>query len=78
MSYEEKLQKVIGRLKDERDLTRRNHKTKVVFDQSSFTKIPIGELLQMDMTNCIKGSEIELRKLMINFQISKMPRMTII
>lgn len=36
MTYEEKLQKIVSRLKHERDLTRKDHKTKVIFDDSSF------------------------------------------
>lgn len=47
MTYEEKLQKVVGKLKEERDLTRKNHKTKVVFDDSSFTKLRIGDVCKI-------------------------------
>ena len=39
MTYEERLEKIVFRLKDERDLTRKGHKTKVTFDDQSFTSI---------------------------------------
>lgn len=47
MTYEEKLQKVVGKLKEERDLTRKGRKTEVVFDDSSFTKIRIREVCKI-------------------------------
>jgi len=47
MTYEEKLQKVISKLKDERDLTRKGHKTKVTFSDRSFTKVRIREICKI-------------------------------
>jgi len=47
MTYEEKLQKIVGKLKDERDLTRKGHKTKVAFDDRSFTKVRIGDICKI-------------------------------
>lgn len=47
MTYEEKLQKIVSRLKDERDLTRKGYKTKVTFDDSSFTKIRIQDICKI-------------------------------
>lgn len=41
MTYEEKLQKIVEKLKDERDLTRKGSNTKTTFTDSSFTKIRI-------------------------------------
>lgn len=43
MTYEEKLEKIVTKLKDERDLTRKGHKTRVTFTDTSFTKISIRE-----------------------------------
>src|SRR3989338_6905244 len=43
MTYEERLEKIVFRLKDERDLTRKCHKTKVTFDDQSFTKVGISD-----------------------------------
>lgn len=47
MTYDEKLQKVIYKLKEERDLTRKGHKTKVIFTDSSFTKVRIREICKI-------------------------------
>lgn len=47
MTYEEKLQKIVSRLKEERDLSRKGHKTEVVFDDVSFTKIRIREICKI-------------------------------
>src|SRR3990167_1873874 len=44
MTYEEKLQKIVSKLKDERIMTRTGHKTKVTFNDSSFTKVRIAEI----------------------------------
>lgn len=43
MTYEEKLQKVVSKLKDERDLTRKGHETKAIINDASFTKVRIGD-----------------------------------
>lgn len=47
MTYDEKLEKVIFKLKEERDLTRKGHKTKVVFTDGNFTKIRIREICKI-------------------------------
>ncbi|PIY72615.1 hypothetical protein COY87_00010 [Candidatus Roizmanbacteria bacterium CG_4_10_14_0_8_um_filter_33_9] len=47
MTYEEKLQKVIYKLKEERDLTRKGRKTKVTFTDNSFTKVRIKEICKI-------------------------------
>lgn len=47
MIYEEKLQKVIGKLKDERELTRKGRKTQVTFDDKSFTKVRINDICKI-------------------------------
>ncbi len=47
MTYEEKLQKVVLKLKEERELTRKGHKTKVVFNDQSFTKVRIREVCKV-------------------------------
>ncbi len=47
MTYEEKLQEIVNKLKDERDLTRKGHKTKVAFDDGSFTKIRIKDICKI-------------------------------
>lgn len=47
MTYEEKLQKIVSKLKDERDLTRKGHVTRVTFDDRSFTKLQIGEVCKI-------------------------------
>ena len=47
MTYEEKLEKIVSKLKEERDLTRKGRSTKVVFDDSSFTKIRIGDICKI-------------------------------
>jgi hypothetical protein len=47
MTYDEKLQKVICKLKEERDLTRKGHKTKVTFTDNSFTKVQIREICKI-------------------------------
>ncbi len=47
MTYEEKLQKILDKLKEERNLTRKNHKTTVIFNDSSFTKIHIGDVCKI-------------------------------
>src|SRR4051812_28972064 len=43
MTYEEKLNKVVFKLKEERELTRKGRKTKVTFEDTSFTKIGIAD-----------------------------------
>lgn len=43
MTYEEKLDKVVFKLKEERELTRKGRKTKVTFEDTSFTKISIAD-----------------------------------
>ena len=43
MTCEEKLDKIVEKLKEERDLTREGHKTKVTFTDKSFTKVRIQE-----------------------------------
>jgi hypothetical protein len=47
MTYDEILDKVIYKLKEERDLTRKGHKTKVTFTDSSFTKVRIREICKI-------------------------------
>lgn len=47
MTYEEKLQKIVSKLKDERDLTRKGYKTKVTFDDTSFTKVRIEDICKI-------------------------------
>lgn len=47
MTYEEKLQKVIGKLKDKRELTRKGRKTQVTFDNKSFTKVRINDICKI-------------------------------
>jgi hypothetical protein len=47
MTYDEKLQKIVSKLKDERDLTRKGHKTKVTFDDASFTKVRIQDICKI-------------------------------
>ncbi len=44
MTYEEKLQKIVSKLKEERQLTRKNHTTKVTFDDKSFTKVRLKDI----------------------------------
>lgn len=46
-TYQEKLKEVISKLKDERDLTRKDHKTKVTFDDGSFTDIRIQDVCKI-------------------------------
>lgn len=43
MTYEEKLAKVVFKLNEERKITRKGHKTKVTFDDSSFSRVRIGD-----------------------------------
>lgn len=47
MTYDELLQKVVYKLKEERDLTRKGHKTKVTFTDNSFTKVRIREICKI-------------------------------
>lgn len=47
MTYKEKLYKIVSKLKDERDLTRKGYKTKATFDDGSFTKIRIIEVCKI-------------------------------
>lgn len=47
MTYEEKLEKVISKLQEERELTRRGHVTKVTFNDHSFTKVRVGEICKI-------------------------------
>lgn len=59
MTYEEKLKKILFKLKEERKLTRKGHKTKVTFNNGSFTKVRIKDickiLLQLqDDENAVK------------------------
>lgn len=54
MTYEEKLDKLIERLAEERRLTRKGHATKISFSNGSFTKL--GVLLIASMTNITKHS----------------------
>gem|GEM_PF-6352436 len=50
MIYEEKLQTIVHRLKDERGLTRKGYKTKVTFTDSSFTKVRIREICKNSLS----------------------------
>lgn len=47
MIYEEKLEKILFKLGNERNLTRKNHKTRVTFDDRSFTKVRIGDICKI-------------------------------
>ena len=47
MTYEEILEKIVSRLKNERGLTRKLHKTRVTFDDNSFTKVGIREVCKI-------------------------------
>lgn len=47
MTYEEKLEKIIYKLQEERQLTRKGRKTRVTFTDNSFTKIRIIEVCKI-------------------------------
>ena len=47
MDYQDKLNKVIFKIKEERKLTRKGHKTKVTFDDTSFTRVRIDEIVKI-------------------------------
>jgi hypothetical protein len=47
MDYQDKLAKVIFNLKEERKLTRKGHKSKVTFDDASFTRVRIDETIKI-------------------------------
>ena len=47
MTYEEKLDKIIFKLVEERKLTRKNRKTKITFNNSSFTKVHIADIYKI-------------------------------
>lgn len=47
MTYEEKLEKVLYKLTEERKLTRKGRKTKVEFDDKSFTKVRIRDICKI-------------------------------
>ncbi len=47
MTYEEKLDKIINKFKDERSLSRKGHKSVIIFNEDSFTKIGIREICQI-------------------------------
>ena len=47
MIYEEKLAKIVFKLKEERKLTRKNQKTKVVFHDGSFTRVRIESICKI-------------------------------
>lgn len=47
MTYEEKLEKVIQRLKENRELSRKGHKTQVTFNDKSFQKVRIGDICKL-------------------------------
>ncbi len=47
MLYEDKLDKVIFKLKEERKITRKGHKAKVSFDDASFTRVRIDEIVKI-------------------------------
>lgn len=47
MTYEEKLQKIVSKLKDERELTRIGHKTTVTLNDKSFSKVRISDICKI-------------------------------
>jgi mRNA-degrading endonuclease RelE of RelBE toxin-antitoxin system len=47
MTYEEKLDKILFKLTEERKLTRKGHKTKVKFNDRSFTKIEVSDIYRI-------------------------------
>lgn len=47
MNYEEKLAKIVFKLAENRKLTRKNRKTKVTFDDRSFTKVRIENICKI-------------------------------
>lgn len=47
MTYEEKLHKVVSKLREERELTREGRKTQVSYDDKSFTKVRINEICKI-------------------------------
>jgi hypothetical protein len=47
MTYEEKLEKVIFKLKEERKITRKGHKTRVVFNDRSFSRVRIDDVCKI-------------------------------
>ena len=47
MTYEEKLQKIISKLKDERELTRIGHKTTIALNDKSFSRVRIADICKI-------------------------------
>lgn len=47
MTYEEKLDKIVSKLVEERKLTRKGHKTKVAFNDRSFIKVRIQDICKL-------------------------------